>query len=354
MHAAQRAHLHWIGHVLQAIGVSAQWVHHAQRERGWSNRWLTVADPEARAGVRRARIDADARWREWQQASDALAEQPVAAAWPALWGAVADIARAQAALQGLRLQIDDRALGWPAATSRWTSAIASMLHVQAELGWVLGETADAARVAIWLTLIRYKELCGQERAVGSALLGECPVDDSQRQWLAALIERQDELRAALVRTQALPAREDGPWTADLQRWRALLLSVGGCPREPARAIQSWFEACTQRIDALHEEELRWHAAWGNAEEPTEKAAPRSVPASAPQARRPAAPSAPIEDLRTLRQRLADQHWIDHAKAVLIDQGATEAQAHQALRRLAMDRRISLAAAARWISASGGA
>jgi len=59
----------------------------------------------------------------------------------------------------------------------------------------------------------------------------------------------------------------GPWTADLQRWRALLLSVGGCPRAPARAIQSWFEACTQRIDALHEEELRWHAAWGNAEEP---------------------------------------------------------------------------------------
>jgi len=80
--------------------------------------------------------------------------------------------------------------------------------------------------------------------------------------------------------------------------------------------------------------------------PTEKAAPRSVPASAPQERRPAAPSAPIEDLRTPRQRLADQHWIDHAKAVLIDQGATEALAHQALRRLAMDRRISLAAAAR--------
>jgi hypothetical protein len=125
-------------------------------------------------------------------------------------------------------------------------------------------------------------------------------------------------------------------------------------RLPARAIQSWFEACTQRIDALHDQELRWHAAWGNAEEPTEKAAPRSAPASAPQERRPAAPSAPIEDLRTLRQRLADQHWIDHAKAVLIDQGATEAQAHQALRRLAMDRRISLAVAARWISASGGA
>ena len=330
--------------MLRAIGASAQWVHHVQRERGWSNRWLTVADEEARAGVQRARLDAGVHWQQWQQAIDALAEQPAAAAWPALWGAVDDVARAHAAQQGLRPQIDDCALGWAAATSRWTSAIACMLHVQAELGWVLGETADAARVAMWLTLIRYKELCGQERAVGSALLGERPLDDTQRQWLTALIERQDELRAALVRTQALPAGDEGPWMADLRHWRALLLGDGECPCEPARAIRSWFEVCTQRIDALHEQELRWHAAWGTGEEPVDAGMRRLLPTS----------QAPIDDLRILRQRLADQHWIDQAKAVLIDQGATEAQAHQALRRLAMDRRIPLAAAARWISTSGGA
>jgi hypothetical protein len=325
---------------VRVAAAAAQWIQHTQRERGWSNRWLTVGDPVAWAGVQRSRRDAQHSWQHWQLAVEALAQHSHAEAWPALWGAVADMADASAPLQSLREHIDTRTSNWLLATSRWTSAIAAMLHVQAELGWVLGETADARLLAVWLTLIRFKELCGQERAVGSALMGEPEVDEAQRQWLATLVERQDELRGALVRAKVLPPLENDPWMHELVRLRRCLVEGLARPELTTEAVQRWFDACTRRIDALHDIEVRWYAGLTGAvaENPRRDGEPTPIP---------------IEDLRVLRQRLSDQRWIDRAKAELITLGATEAQAHQTLRRLAMDRRVTFADAARWIIATGG-
>lgn len=342
-HAACSASARLRARVALAAAAAADWIQHAQRERGWSNRLLTVGDTAARAGARRARADADAAWQHWQAAIDALGATADAAPWLALWRAVADMAAWHAPLRALRAQVLGRAVGWQSSTSQWTAAIAEMLHVQAELGWMLGETVDAARLAQWLTLLRYKELCGQERAVGSALLAEPALDDAQRQWLASLVERQGELHEALVRAGVLARADAQPWWPTLQRLREELVQGTPSPVPTADRVAAWFEACTQRIDALHTVEQHWrdHLWTGGDGEAPAAAAQGSV--EPPH----------VELLRALRQRLADQRWIDRAKARLIAHGASEAQAHHRLRRLAMDRRLTYAQAARWVVLGDG-
>lgn len=330
------------------VACSADLIHGLQRERGWSNRWLAAPIDPPRVVIDEMRAVVDHAWQRWTAALRvaAAAGQPDS---PDVWRAASTVVEDAAQRASLRERIDARHIPWEQATAAWTSAISAVLVLLSELGWTLGESNDAPAMGAWLAWLQLKELCGQERAIGTALWSQRHLDEAHRQWLRAVVERQQQVEQVLRREAQgfapdVTRAEEGEWQPVLLRMRRWLLTAPADHPLPPDWADAWFDICTQRIDAMHaaEAELRARVGW---------LTPVADSGEAPPAKAASWPPQPmvVDGLRRLRRQLADQVWIDRAKAVLLSWGMTEAQAYAALRREAMDGRLGLAQAARrWL------
>lgn len=367
------------------VDASARLIHELQRERGLSNLYLGSAGQ--RFGAERlAQIDrsaaADAALRTHFDHLDTEAGRLRHGA--RLFGRIAYVLHGLAALPALRRQVERGAWMPAQATAAYSRLIAGLLAVIFEAADTATDPAISRLLVGLFNFMQNKELAGQERATGSALFASGQAEEAGQQRLLYLIESQE--RALEVFAQFAPPEAVARWQlsdahgaqAALERLRRILCtSASGGPLNPEMS-QRWFDACTERMEAmrsveehlvqalralceqrrelLEQELLSLNGMHGRLPEAAEHHLPFFD--ETPQAT--AAPSHPLgsqlersvlelvqaqaqrlqamsAELDTTRASLNERKLVERAKGLLMAQRhLSEAQAHKTLRQLAMN------------------
>ncbi len=240
--------------LVNAIG---RLVHALQRERGLSNLYLGSQGTRW-ASERQAQVtQSEALQAEVLARFDTLDTETARAGYGArLFGRIAYVLQGLDALPQLRTRI---------VTRQWTAARATAAYIRLINGLlaVVFEAADGATdpdisrclVALF-NFMQGKEFTGQERATGSALFAAGRADADGQQRLLHLIDSQERcLRVfhdfASSALQQLWHRAQRPEVlAALERLRRILLTTPTSGPLDDSHSQTWFDTCTDRLDAM--------------------------------------------------------------------------------------------------------
>ena len=255
------AELEQLARTCELVGITGRLVHGLQLERGLS--CLYLGSNGARFAPRRLDqiaacepLQADlCRWFE------ALETKPTAPGNRArLYSRIAYAQQGLEALAALRARIT--MLEWPAqrAATAFRRLIAALLTVVFEAADGSTDPEVSRLLVAIFHLMQGKEFAGQERAIGAAMLATGVIVGDEQQRLLRLIESQERCHG-VVRTfttgnavadtlaTALPERALA-CDAEQERLRRVLLTCQGDTPLPTGQESIWFEACTERIDAM--------------------------------------------------------------------------------------------------------
>lgn len=379
---SELAALRRLSEICELVMLVSRLIHALQRERGYSNIYLGVALPHV------GDVLAD-------YSQDALLLQQQVLHWlepmqqePNEHGRLLD--RIAYALYGLetlptlRRRIRARELDAAAASLNFTRLISGLLSVIFEAADKAAEP-DLTRVLVALfNFIQGKELAGQERALGVLALADGFFDSARMCQLENLIEGQQRCFDAFLQqtdeAYRLLWRDLADRDAPIKQLRELARRTS--PEQSVAPIlaESWFDVFTQRIDELRKIEAQLEEALQQqCRSQIQRASKmlenhrvlcKQLAEGAEYARPPAwfsvqehcigvaeAVSASNEgelltllqaqnqrlqqlddELRQARRSLDERRRIEQAKQVLMKhQGMTESEAHERLRRMAMDK-----------------
>jgi len=231
----------------------SQLVHDLQKERGYSNIFLSHP---AKLGVNlldEYRTNAEHSERALRRCLDV---------WEYAQGSarlLLHLAHAQRALETLpqlRRRVRERDITSQDATESFTRLIAILLAVIFEAGDAALDPAITSALVAMFNFMQGKELTGQERALGVTAFAAGFFDETQRDLIKGLHERQERSFGLFV------AHVD---PASLRQWQELqsseitarfhqLRTLGQrtCRQAPVTAdlCDLWFDVCTEYIDGL--------------------------------------------------------------------------------------------------------
>jgi hypothetical protein len=250
------AELEQLAQTGELVGAIGRFVHALQRERGSSSIFL---------GSRGRRF---ARQRDEQVAACQAAEAVVRVqferldtdAAPArngsrLFSRVAVVLHALAALPALRARIAAQDLSAADATAAFTRLVAGLLAVVFEAADNATDPEVSRALVAMFNFMQGKEFAGQERAFGARAFAAGGIAaGGQQQWQHLVAAQQGcfqvfgELADASVR-EAQRASEDAATLAQVERLRRIGGSACGQGLDPDLS-DTWYEACTRRIDAM--------------------------------------------------------------------------------------------------------
>lgn len=240
--------------LVNAIG---RLVHALQRERGLSN--LCLGSQGTRwASERLAQVaQCDALQAEVLAGFDHLdTETARTGNGTRLFGRIAYVLQGLDALPRLRERIANR---------HWTAARATAAYIRLISGLlaVVFEAADGAtdpdisrHLVALFNFMQGKEFTGQERAVGAALFATGRADADGQQRLLHLIDSQERCLRVFSdfcgpELQQLWQRAQRPEVlAALERMRRILLTTAAGSALDEGHSQTWFDTCTDRLDAM--------------------------------------------------------------------------------------------------------
>jgi AmiR/NasT family two-component response regulator len=252
------AHLEQLAQTSVLVSASARLVHSLQRERGLSNLFLASRDGQ---WAKELQEQADETQRHEARLRICLAEM-VAADEPVLHRPRV-LNRIALALQGvdalpyLRKDITQFSFTPASATSGYIRVIDALLSMVFEAADASTDPGISNCLVAMFNLMQGKEFAGQERAVGSALFASGQADREQQEHLLHLIESQERslntfLSFADEAVLDVWARSGSlaVMPQEFQRLRkALLQTADGGPLS-TDCSQRWFDACTERIEAM--------------------------------------------------------------------------------------------------------
>ncbi len=240
--------------LVNAIG---QLVHALQRERGLSNLYLGSQGQHA-AAQRQAQADNSDAWQaEVRAAFDRLdTEASRAGSGSRLYARIAYALQGLDALPELRLRVATRQWSAERATAAYIRLINGLLAVVFEAADGATDPDISRHLVALFNFLQGKEFTGQERATGAALFagGRAEADGQQR--LLHLIDSQERcLRvfadfASSVLQQLWQRVQRPEVMAALERQRRILLTAPpGGPLDAGHS-QTWFDTCTERLEAM--------------------------------------------------------------------------------------------------------
>ncbi len=250
-HLAARAELvDAIGQLIQAL----------QRERGASSAFL-ASGGQRFADPRQAAIAEGAPAQQRLRTVFAHHAQPSQAADARSLALMAWVLLGLDALAALRLQIDRRALGAHDAVAAFSHLIAGLVELVFHIADGAPEPGISRRLVALLHLVQAQEAAGQERAVGALLFASGRASEAQQQRLVHLIDAQERSLQTFAEF-AEPAQRErwsalqvAPGAARLERLRRTLCTArDGAVLDSAQS-DPWFDACSERIDALWQLQL---------------------------------------------------------------------------------------------------
>ena len=265
--AARQCEIHELQQLMRTSALvrrAGECVHALQKERGLSNLWLGAGD-EFGAALR-AQVD-----RTRASEADlllALDELDTSAGrignGARLYSRVAYVLQGFDALPQLRDDVRARRVTAEASTAAFIKMIGALLAVVFEAADSATDPGISRRLVALFHFLQGKELAGQERATGAAAFASGRLDlPMQQQWLD-LVESQERCFAVFADFASDVADAILRWrdaeadarAGDVGVLRALALGAPPGGHLPSGRSRDWFDACTMRIDRLHEVESR--------------------------------------------------------------------------------------------------
>jgi len=240
--------------LVNAIG---QLVHALQRERGLSNLYLGSQGQRWVAERQAQLAQCDALQAEVLAGFDRLDTEAARAGHGVrLFARIAYVLQGLDALAQLRSRV---------TTQQWSAARATAAYIRLINGLlaVVFEAADGAtdpdisrHLVALFNFMQGKEFTGQERAAGATLFAAGRAEADGQQRLLHLIDSQERcLRvfddfASGVLQQLWCQAQRPAVLAGLERQRRILLTTpAGSPLDEGHS-QTWFDTCTERLDAM--------------------------------------------------------------------------------------------------------
>lgn len=239
------------------VDVTGRLVHGLQRERGLSNLYLGSQGrrfaPERLAQIESSR-QVETEWRGHIGLLESDAAQ--AGHGARLFSRIAYVLQGLDGLAALRERVGLRDWDTSRSTEAYVRLIAALLAVVFEAADSATDPEVSRRLVALFNFMQGKEFAGQERAVGSALFARGQADAAEQQRLLHLIESQErclELFHAFapveIRAMWTAPHASGP-LAELERLRRVLCTTAHGGALKAEWSQAWFDVCSARMDAM--------------------------------------------------------------------------------------------------------
>ena len=265
--AARQCEIHELQQLMRTSALvrrAGECVHALQKERGLSNLWLG-------AGVEfGAALEAQSSRTRASEAAFVLALDGLDTSAGRIGNGARLYSRVAYALQGLEalpLLRDDvlaRRVTAEVSTGAFVKLIGALLAVVFEAADSATDPGISRRLVALFHFLQGKELAGQERATGAAAFASGRLElATQQQWLD-LIESQDRCFAVFADCARDVADAIVQWrdaeaaagAGPVGSLRALAFAAPAGGRLPVGHSRAWFDACTLRIDRMHEIESR--------------------------------------------------------------------------------------------------
>jgi hypothetical protein len=241
----------------ELVGVIGRFTHALQRERGISNIYLASGGARAAEPLRQQIAQCQALQDEVIGQFDRLDTDARRVPHGArLFSRVAVVLHGLQGLPQLRERITSQALSPAEATAAFVRLIAHLLAVVFEAADSAGEPEVSRALVAMFNFMQGKEFAGQERAFGGAVFASGRADTASRHHWQHLIELQqgcfqlflDYSDPAVLAVDH--ASQDPEAMAQIERLRRT-----ACFPSPRRELdpalsETWYEACTRRIDAM--------------------------------------------------------------------------------------------------------
>ncbi|MEK9952151.1 MAG: nitrate- and nitrite sensing domain-containing protein [Curvibacter sp.] len=241
----------------ELVGVIGRLVHALQRERGISNVYLASRGVRFADALQQQVAECEAVQAQVLTRLDALDTDARRVRNGArLFSRIAFVLHALEGLPALRGRVTRQTVPADEATATYTRLIAGLLNVVFEAADSATDPKISRALVALFHFLQGKEYAGQERAFGGAAYASGRIDAAQHLQWQHLIEAQEA--CLQVFTDFSDEAVRSAWHAHLpaeallvqERLRrvAAAASTGGTLDPNASA--AWYEACTQRIDAM--------------------------------------------------------------------------------------------------------
>lgn len=239
------------------VNATGRLVHALQRERGLSN--LYVGSQGKRWQTERTGqiTQCEQLQSEVQACLDQLDTQSLQTANGArLFSRIAYVLQGLDALPRLRGRVAAGALSAQQTTAAFVRLINGLLAVVFEAADSAPDPDISRRLVALFNFMQGKEFAGQERATGSGLFASGLADPDEQHHLLDLVESQErclqvftDFASETLRTEW--QRSQRPEVlAGLERLRRILGTTPAGSALDVNLSQTWFDACTARIDAM--------------------------------------------------------------------------------------------------------
>ena len=241
----------------ELVNAVARLVHALQRERGLSNLYLG-SQGQRWAVERREQVEHSLALQAevlacFEQMDTEAAQSGHRAR---LFGRIAYALQGLGALPRLRERVQTQAWNAAQATAAYTRLVNALLAVVFEAADSAWDPGISRHLVALFNFMQGKEFAGQERATGSALFaaGRAHADGQQR--LLHLIDSQERCLqvfadfASDTLQQVWQQAQRSDILASLERLRRILGTAPDGAALDAGTSQTWFDACTRRIDAM--------------------------------------------------------------------------------------------------------
>jgi len=240
---------------VELVGAIGQLVHALQSERGASS--LYVASGGSRFESQRTQLAADSSTVEQhlrERFRTQLDEPGFGNA--SLFSLIAWVVLGLDTLPALRQRIADCKIKADEVVIAYSRLIAGLLSVVFDVADSTVDPGISRRLVALFNLIQGKELAGQERAVGSALLASGTLAVRHQQRILHLIETQERNIQIFSEFSGRPLVEDweqmqvAPYMVQIERLRRVLCSAAPNASLDANLSDTWFACCSERIDGM--------------------------------------------------------------------------------------------------------
>ncbi len=263
--AARQCEIHELQQLMRTSALvrsAGECVHALQRERGLSNLWLGAGGEFAAALQAQAErtLACEDGLRAALDGLDTSAGRIGNGA--RLYSRIAYALQGLDALPGLRADVLARRIAADACTRAYIQLVGALLAVVFEAADSATDPGISRLLVAMFHFLQGKELAGQERATGAAAFTGGRLDAAVQQHWLHLVESQERCFAVFLEFAGDAADAQSRWRAmeadaragGLAPLRALALAAAPGARLPAARSREWFDACTARIDAMHEVE----------------------------------------------------------------------------------------------------
>ncbi|PHQ24792.1 response regulator receiver protein [Marinobacter guineae] len=236
-------------------------VHSLQRERGASNMFLGSSGKRFVEERQSLAVESDRLRREFELALAEIHEELTGHTVSSrLLNQIASALHSLDGLSELRRCVIAQKITAESATEDYSCLIQNLIAVVFEAADTAVDPTIAGLLVAMVHLMNGKELCGQERAVGSAGFSSGTFDRALSQRIMHLIDAQERCfkvfasfadKHSLILWQEVRANER---EGEIERLRRLASSVGPFKDLDPELADQWFTLMTERMDALKQVE----------------------------------------------------------------------------------------------------